>query len=56
MASLSGLLDLLESYERRLSEAENNGDTEKAKYLEEEIRRIRIEIDNLRTYENTFGD
>lgn len=55
-SKMDGLLDELESLERRLAEAERSGDAEKASVLEEKIRRKRIEIDNLRTYENTFGN
>lgn len=55
-SKMDGLLDELESLERRLAEAERSGDAEKAGVLEEKIRRKRIEIDNLRTYENTFGN
>lgn len=55
-SKMNGLLNELESLERRLAEAERNGDAAKASTLEEKIRRIRIEIDNLRAYENTFGD
>lgn len=55
-SKMNGLLNELEGLERRLAEAERSGDTAKASILEEKIRRIRIEIDNLRTYENTFGN
>lgn len=53
--TMNGLYDELESYERELDTAERNGDEEKAKYLQERIRRVKIEIENLKHYNEVFG-
>ena len=52
--SMQGLLAELENYERELNEAINKGDEDRIRYLQERIRRINIEIENLKYYNKNF--
>lgn len=53
--TMQGLLAELEHYERQLTQAENSGDEDMVRYLWERIRRVNIEIENLKNYNATFG-
>lgn len=51
---MQGLLAELENYERELNEAINKGDDKMIRYLQERIRRVNIEIENLKYYNKNF--
>lgn len=52
--TMEGLYEELESYERELDIAEREGDEHKVEYLQERIRRVNIEIENLKRYNSVF--
>lgn len=52
--TMEGLNEELESYERELDIAEKEGDEDKVRYLQERIRRVNIEIENLKRYNSVF--
>jgi len=53
--TLEGLYDELDSYERQLEDAEGRGETDRIRNLQERIRRVKIETDNLKTYNDVFN-
>lgn len=52
--TMGGLYAELENYERELNEAIKKNDEKMIRYLQERIRRVKIEIENLKYYNQNF--
>lgn len=52
--SLEGLKEELESLKDRAKQAQSDGDSDKEKYLDERIKRVENEIDNLKYHDSIY--